>query len=760
MSSFDVPGDCARFSLTRGNIRGSDASHNVTVHTLTAHKIDLCPPSAVSDLIGGAAVDNLNVFINQALGDDTNDGLTATSPVLTLNRAFDVVRRNGYNDTATIEVMSSGGPLQITQDTVVATEKGTIGRQSASIRLTGSARNEEIPVTAVTVVANPDPNDVGRRRLTVGGAPFGAAGSQRGSLITFVTGACAGESYWIQDNPDASNLDVMFERSSQVAVTDTFIVESLTSTIDIAEGVSLTFRNTNGDTLRLDDIQFAGNANNTFSLLNFIMPVVGSAIGYENNAPGFGQYQVRHFFTTAYGQIPPGISPTNLIDAINVTGYPAATAGYNVEAQGTFLVQQQGNMFGRNHTLFDQAELQCSSSASLMCEFVSFLDSVANAAVNSTMELTPSYFRYDNVALTDPMFRARGARFLLEGTVMDNNGANIEACASIEESAIGRISDASFQSNAGASNLQITDSRVSLEEIAIDGQTATAGLLVLGGASVTCEGNTLAIDNCFNQGIDINASSLTLINGCQMSVQNGTGTGVRMSEGASLRLASEPGAAHEILNNVGTGLLAQAGCRISGQGLDDLTVTGNSTGVQVSGGSSISLSDLTVSNNAAGLTLQDGSYGFFTTLTADNNTATRGVSVFTGSRLTCTTLNANSNTQNGINVTNNSNLQADSLTAGGNGGDGLRIENGSTVTTGTTLTDGGSANVDHGARVIDASKLSTRDNPPLLFGAPGQDCQVGGNGSTLWTALNGGAEAVCTDFAAGTPQYVIVRVGP
>ncbi len=239
---YDVPGTCIKMSGTRGNIGKDDSSRNITANQIQCHGFKICPQAAAGAFFNSSP-DDLRLFVNQALGDDANDG-TSTNPLLTLQGAYDKIHEVGYNNSAIIEIMDSGGPLQVNANTPVNTATGSRGKQVAPPMIRGSARTTVLPSQAVTAVAVAAAN-LGTE-LTVSGVGFGAAGSMRGNLIRFTSGVLSGQSLWIGDNINATDLVFAINTSGgnpafTPAIGDTFVIESLTSSVALADDVTLSF---------------------------------------------------------------------------------------------------------------------------------------------------------------------------------------------------------------------------------------------------------------------------------------------------------------------------------------------------------------------------------------------------------------------------------------------------------------------------------------------------------------------------------------
>lgn len=64
-------------------------------------------PVPTTDIIGPDLVDNLTIYVSNN-GIDTNFGLSSATAVRTINRAFEILRLRGFNQTATIELENDG----------------------------------------------------------------------------------------------------------------------------------------------------------------------------------------------------------------------------------------------------------------------------------------------------------------------------------------------------------------------------------------------------------------------------------------------------------------------------------------------------------------------------------------------------------------------------------------------------------------------------------------------------------------------------
>lgn len=90
--------------------------------------------SKESTLYVNKSPNDLVVHVSYIEGDDTRDGLTRETSVKTLNRAFEVIRLHGYNETATVKMAS--GYFNI-KDTVVSFNTGDLGHQRCPVVIEG-----------------------------------------------------------------------------------------------------------------------------------------------------------------------------------------------------------------------------------------------------------------------------------------------------------------------------------------------------------------------------------------------------------------------------------------------------------------------------------------------------------------------------------------------------------------------------------------------------------------------------------------------
>lgn len=135
---------------------------------------------------GAAAVPAaLDLFVSQAGNDTTGTG-TAGSPYLTLPRAFRDIRVIGYDVSATVTVLASGGPLALAPG-VLALGQGTRGRRALPVEIRGSGRTA-VNTGLVVSAATQDPVS-GLLDVSVAAPPAGPFAL--GQIVRFTSGALA-----------------------------------------------------------------------------------------------------------------------------------------------------------------------------------------------------------------------------------------------------------------------------------------------------------------------------------------------------------------------------------------------------------------------------------------------------------------------------------------------------------------------------------------------------------------------------------------
>jgi hypothetical protein len=78
---------------------------------------------------------NITVYVSYIDGNDVWDGMTVESSVRSLNRAFEIVRSKGYNETATVKLQAGFYNLK---DEVISLNSGHKGKQRCPVFIEGS----------------------------------------------------------------------------------------------------------------------------------------------------------------------------------------------------------------------------------------------------------------------------------------------------------------------------------------------------------------------------------------------------------------------------------------------------------------------------------------------------------------------------------------------------------------------------------------------------------------------------------------------
>lgn len=715
----DVPGEGSRFSLTRGFIRGDDSSHNVTVNTLTAHKIQLSPKSAYAEFMAESAVENLQVFVNQAAGDDSADGLTSATPVQTLTRAFEVVRENGYNDSCTIEVMSSGGPLQINADLLLDTTTGNLGQQRRAVLLQGSARNEEVSVQ--TVNTNTATGQGGLHTINVAaGAPFGAPGTQRGRLVRFLTGALADQSFWIADNTSANDLTVNFEDVGSVGGGDMFVIESLTSSIQLATNVSLSIGNPDQKLLQLRDIQFTASPTIVSAIL-WGTPFVAGSVAYVNN--GATQFEIQHVRDSFYGQLgPPELR--NLI-SLGANGNPDAGVLLSgpVRAQSIYSI-----LFAENIVMY-QASLAAGESGSVEASYGMAIDCDIESSDTSSLKLESFQLERTGPIPTN-VIRASGGIVDLSDIEASSVGAG-NAIMRFEEGATVRLGSANMVTDGGYS-VEGFNSVITMGDVSLDGNGGSGDGLLLHGCTAMMAAPLTVVDTCAD-GIWLVGTSLSnqQDSGPVLTSTGNASAGLRAADGCRISLTTQ-GSAHEFNNN-STGFIIERGSTFAAG-----TVNANNNGdngVEILGGSAATFGTLTANTNqTGGIRVRDSSaISSVSSITTTNNVVGTGVQIERGSSCSFNTLNSDGNGGDALAITQSSNFSATgAVIAVNSGSNGVEISSGSTASF-NTLT--ASSNQTNGVFVTLSSSIT-------CSGAITTDNNVTNSGIFLGQGSNGSFSTV------------------
>ncbi len=508
MSNYDVDGKCIRMSGLRGNIRKDDSSRNLSANQILCHGLQICPQAAAGAFFNSSP-DNLRLYVNQALGDDANDG-TPLDPLLTLQGAFNRIHELGYNNTAVIEIMDSGGPLLLTSNQTINMDTGCRGKQLVNPVVRGSARQIVVPeqATGAPVVTNPEEGT----EVMISGTGFGAAGSMQGLLVRWTSGVLEGNSWWIGNNVNAVSLSFAINTANGFlpANGDTYVVEALTSSINFADGIRVEFLSA-GNHRFIEFVDLSFTTSGALSPVITIMPTGVILDGVEFVSTGASPLAVQLF--------------SGLISSGNVNrtnGLPAAQTDLS------------GNVAQR-------------TGAGLRLRF-------------SQVNITQAQAQLDNMVLHNVgeiRFDGGTAAFLI-GCFADNGGVNITGTSNVlvrllvsrgnttgEAVRVRRSStlrlDSALIDGAATTGIDLTDCRVSIQNCTVNG-SGSNGILVsqIGGA--------LNLDNVFITGSG--ASGLAVLTGgvvlvgaltCDGSVRSGIelhGTFFTQAGGGLLRCDS------------------------------------------------------------------------------------------------------------------------------------------------------------------------------------------------------------------------------
>lgn len=180
----------------------------------------------VSNNIATSSVDNLEIYISQ-IGDDTNDGLTVPTAVQSLERAFEIARNIGWNDTANVFVLSNGGPVEVDVDSRVNFTTRNRGLQRNPLIISG-----ELTQVASGSIVSATPGPVDDILDIVTTPVLGAVDSQAGNIMEFTSGALSGLRIMIGTNTSAT--DAVLALSSNILNPgDTFNIYQRDSTFRI-----------------------------------------------------------------------------------------------------------------------------------------------------------------------------------------------------------------------------------------------------------------------------------------------------------------------------------------------------------------------------------------------------------------------------------------------------------------------------------------------------------------------------------------------
>lgn len=274
---------------------------------------------------GGAPPNDLAVYVS-ATGDDVTGDGSAGNPYLKIERALDDVRARGWNDTAAIRVLSTGGPYPWPADLNVTT--GARGRQRLPLTIQGWNGNptpgRSLVFSQAAVGASSDPTSF--IVDLVGPGPYTAA--QVGQRVRFTSGALANfqiapgifvaVDVAVAAVPNGTTLRLTWA-ASPPAPGDTFVVEALDTAITVA--ALSTVRSP--DTLALSNLFFSGAV--PFAGLMFLG---GGAL----------QLQAAHVVTGASAFVLTGDDDSLItggdFNGLSLAGFTVDTASFFADGRG------------------------------------------------------------------------------------------------------------------------------------------------------------------------------------------------------------------------------------------------------------------------------------------------------------------------------------------------------------------------------------------------------------------------------------------
>jgi hypothetical protein len=217
--------------------------------------------------------DTLNVYVS-ASGSDSNNGLTSTTPVATLQRAVDIAHRIGWRVEALVNVI---GTVTVSSDIILpAQAKGVYPQRSFTIQGDNTTIVDTMTVTAVTPVGS-GTTVSGRVTITASGSNSFATGALNGHLVIFTSGALANTEIMILDHVALGGGSHRFKLTGlvgSVVVGDTFDVYQLTSVLQFNASNVRIYSDT---PLRFHYIRFVIDNTFTFRSRGVFM-LIGSAI--------------------------------------------------------------------------------------------------------------------------------------------------------------------------------------------------------------------------------------------------------------------------------------------------------------------------------------------------------------------------------------------------------------------------------------------------------------------------------------------------
>lgn len=140
------------------------------------------------------APNNVTVYVDGALGLDTNDGLSTAAPFKTLLKAFSYIRDSGWDDVARIRVI--GVDTELSADSITKFSTGTLGKQTNPITITGHTESTVLSGLVVstysrarasgTITADATDDASNMLTITTTTSPFNS--THVGKILRFATG--------------------------------------------------------------------------------------------------------------------------------------------------------------------------------------------------------------------------------------------------------------------------------------------------------------------------------------------------------------------------------------------------------------------------------------------------------------------------------------------------------------------------------------------------------------------------------------------
>ncbi len=627
----------------------------------------------------------LDLYVSQVGNDVTGNG-TAGAPYQTIGRAFRDIRVYGYNSTATVTILASGGPFVIPAGTL-ALGQGTRGARAQPIEIRGSGKTVVNAGLAVAAAAQDSPS--GLLELSVAAPP--ATPFAIGQTVRFTSGPLASFS----PTPPFAPIAV-----------ECFIAAVVNPT-----------------TIRLPFALGVPAAGNTFDVLTLdtAVTVTGNVIVRTARLPIIWK-DMRLDLT-------PSAGTSTLIVAGSITGFIGVWIR-NLAAFGQFINVAGQVAFGR--------------AASVL---TTITYTALGGLFDNT---TPGNVLYRNpldsqatIGLSNCVFRGNGQE---NNLVVNGSISGLNECYFGDIGSVTVTTDLTPGGNlwleashppAGRGALEIEGGGTLAASGIRIGASAAAGIRV--SESGFAVSNSVTITGCGEAGVlgqtggQITTSNL-VISGC-------AGPGIGLYDGARLVDTSGnlnlPGASS---GSDGISLDRNASIEASG-----IACTGNSgVGVRALNGSFVTVTGLLdVSGNGGG-----GLYMSRASLTAGGTTASNctgnGVFATNASDLTLGgALTASTNTAAGVLIQGRAQVSAGDTVLTNNGLAGLDVSGSASFTCGALSS---SSNAQNGATIVDASLTASSCNIQNNTGR-GADfrravCRVGGD---FQTASNGGADQVRVD---------------